>query len=167
MPTSNLQPLPAITHGELVARLRQCGLRLTPGRSAMLAALLRAPAPVTLAQLQDAITPQRVALATLFRSMLRMEEAELVTRTIDLHGTTNWELNVGRRHAFHLTQRHTGEITPLDEDLAQPLHDLLARIEESLHRRGYRHLQLNVAFRGEKTAFRGAVSHEAPKRYVA
>lgn len=133
----------------------------------MLAALLRASAPMTLAQLQDAITPQRVALATLFRSMLRMEEAELVTRTIDLHGTTNWELNVGRRHAFHLTQRHTGEITPIDEDIAQPLHDLLARIEERLHRRGYSHLQLNVAFRGEKLAFRTAAPTETAKRHVA
>ena len=133
----------------------------------MLTALFGCSAPVTLAQLQHAIRPQRVALATLFRSMLRMEEVELVTRTIDLHGTTNWELNVGRRHAFHLTHRATGEITPLDPLIAQPLHDLLARIQQRLLDRGYRHVQLNVAFRGALPDLRTLAHPGAAQRHVA
>lgn len=148
--TSNTPPTSPepLTHSELVTLLKRSGLRLTQSRSIMLAALLRSAAPVTLAQLQTAIQPQRVALATLFRSMLRLEDAELVTRTIDHHGTTNWELNVGRIRAFHLTDRQTGEITALDPDIAQPLHDLVARIEQLLVQRGYSHLQLNIAFNG-------------------
>jgi Fe2+ or Zn2+ uptake regulation protein len=141
-------PCASLTHTELVALLQRSGLRLTQSRSLMLATLLRCPTPVTLAQLQTAIQPRRVALATLFRSMLRLEEAELVTRTIDHHGTTNWELSVGRGRTFHLTDRQTGEIARLDADIAQPLHDLLARVEQTLARRGYRHLQLNIAFHG-------------------
>jgi Fe2+ or Zn2+ uptake regulation protein len=101
-----------------------------------------------LAQLQVAIQPKHVALATLFRSMLRFEEAELVTRTIDHHGTTNWELSVGRGRTFHLTDRQTDELTPLEPEIAQPLHDLLARVEQQLACRGYSHLQLNIAFHG-------------------
>ena len=141
-------PSASLTHSELVALLQRSGLRLTQSRRLMLATLLRCPTPVTLAQLQTAIQPSHVALATLFRSMLRLEEAELVKRTIDHHGTTNWELSVGRSRTFHLTDRQTGEIAPLEADIAQPLHDLLSRVEQTLAQRGYRHLQLNVAFHG-------------------
>lgn len=160
-------PPAPLTHAALIAQLRTRGLRLTPSRSAMLAALLDCSAPVTLAQLQHAVRPQRVALATLFRSMLRMEQVDLVTRTIDLHGTTNWELNVGRRHAFHLMHRATGAITPLDPLIAQPLHDLLARIADHLHDRGYRHLRLNVAFRGALRDDGQPATSVAPQRHVA
>lgn len=141
-------PRDPLTLPDLIAQLRARGLRLTPSRRAMLAALLHCSAPVTLTQLQHSLRPERVALATLFRSMLRLEAVELVTRTIDLHGTTNWELNVGRRRAFHLTHPASGTIIPLDPLVTQPLHDLLARIGKRLRERGYRHLQLSVAFRG-------------------
>lgn len=166
-PVQSSDAQPSLSHAELIAELRTRGLRLTPSRSAMLAALLDCSAPVTLAQLQHAVRPQRVALATLFRSMLRMEEVDLVTRTIDLHGTTNWELNVGRRHAFHLMHRATGAITPLDPLIAQPLHDLLARIADHLHDRGYRHLRLNVAFRGALRDDGQPATSVAPQRHVA
>lgn len=166
-PVQSSDSQPSLTHSALIAELRTRGLRLTPSRSAMLAALLGCSAPVTLAQLQHAVRPQRVALATLFRSMLRMEAVDLVTRTIDLHGTTNWELNVGRRHAFHLMDRPTGAITPLDPLIAQPLHDLLARIAERLRDRGYRHLRLNVAFRGALRDGGQPATSVAPQRHVA
>lgn len=147
-PNTSVFPSEPLTHPELVALLKRSGLRLTQSRNIMLAALLRCPAPVTLAQLQTAIHPQHVALATLFRSMLRLEEAELVTRTIDHHGTTNWELNVGRARTFHCTDRHTGEITALEPAVTQSLQDLLTRIEQSLEQRGYTHLQLAITFHG-------------------
>lgn len=133
---------------DLTARLRRCGLRLTPGRRAMLAGLMRCPAPVTLSQLQEVILPQRVAVATLFRSMLRLEEVELVTRTLDLNGTANWALNLGRPRAFQLTRRDSGQVDSIDAETARPLAYLLAQIEQRLRQRGYSRLQLSVAFRG-------------------
>ncbi len=157
--TSVFPPEP-LTHPELVALLKRSGLRFTQSRNIMLAALLRCSAPVTLAQLQSAIHPQHVALATLFRSMLRLEEAELVTRTIDHHGTTNWELNVGRARSFHVTDRRTGEIASLEPAITQPLQALLARIEQHLAQRGYTHLQLTIAFHG-------SVPKSAPSLQVA
>lgn len=147
-PNSPVFPSEPLTHPELVALLKRSGLRLTQSRSLMLAALLRCRAPVTLAQLQTAIHPQHVALATLFRSMLRLEDAELVTRTIDHHGTANWELNVGRARSFHVTDRHTGEVASLEPEITQSLQALLTRIEQSLAQRGYTHLQLAITFHG-------------------
>lgn len=133
----------------------------------MLAALLAMAGPVTLAQLQAVIRPQRVALATLFRSMLRLEDIELVTRTIDLHGTANWQLNVGRPREFRISPRDTGSSVTLDWQTAQPLRELLDRIEQRLRERGYTHLQLSVAFRG--TDHPSAHGEDAPaaRRHVA
>jgi Fe2+ or Zn2+ uptake regulation protein len=154
-------PLPSLK--DLTARLRRSGLRLTPGRQAMLGTLLRCNAPISLTQLQVAIRPQRVALATLFRSMHRMEEVELVTRTIDLHGTALWSLNLGRPRAFHLTRRDTGEIDALDQETARPLAYLLAQIEQRLRQRGYTRLQLSVAFRGSNPL----ATAQATRQHVA
>lgn len=145
-PTSGTSP--ALSHDDLIAQLRARGLRLTPSRSAMLAALHAHSTPVTLTQLQQALRPHRVALATLFRSMLKMEEVELVTRTIDFRGATNWELNIGRSHSFYLTDCDQDKIAPLDPVITQPLRELLSPIQTSLRAQGYRQLQLNVAFRG-------------------
>ncbi len=142
---SAVAPMPTLN--ELIARLRRSGLRLTPGRRTMIAGLLRCAGPVTLSQLQVAIRPQRVPLATLFRSMLRLEEIELVTRTIDLNGTANWALNVGRPRSFQIARRDTGTVDTIDAETARPLAYLLAQIEQRLRQRGYTHLQLSVAFR--------------------
>lgn len=161
-------PAPMPSLNELIARLRRSGLRLTPGRRTMLAGLLKCNGPVTLSQLQVAIRPQRVPLATLFRSMLRLEEIELVTRTIDLHGTANWALNLGRPRAFQLTRRDTGQIDALDAETARPLAYLLAQIEQRLRQRGYTRLQLSVAFRGIGAAPRAeALPTPAPQRHAA
>lgn len=157
---------PSLRLDDLTSRLRTGGLRLTPGRLAMLSTLLLQTAPVTLAQLQAAI-PHRVALATLFRSMLRLEEIELVTRTIDLHGTANWELNVGRPRAFHLARRDTGQDELLDSVTAEPLRQLLSRLEQTLRARGYTHVQLSVTFRGANHAPHLAHNPPVPRRCVA
>ena len=134
----------------LSARLRRRGLRLTPSRKAMLVTLSHCPGPVTLAQLQALMGPKPVALATVFRSMLRLEEIEMVTRTIDLHGTANWELNLGRRREFRLTVRDTDDVVPVDHDIARPLAVLIDKIEKQLRQRGYTHVQLDVAFRAAR-----------------
>jgi Fe2+ or Zn2+ uptake regulation protein len=141
-------PIPTPSLNELIARLRRSGLRLTPGRRTMLGGLLKCHGPVTLSQLQVTIRPQRVPLATLFRSMLRLEEIELVTRTIDLNGTANWQLNLGRPRAFQITRRDNGQVDTLDAETSRPLAYLLGQLEQRLRQRGYTHLQLSVAFRG-------------------
>jgi hypothetical protein len=113
----------------------------------MVATLIAATEPLTLAQLQSAIRPQRVPLATLFRSMLRMEEVGLVQRSFDLRGTTHWQLNLGQPRRFVLEQSDTHASELLDEELSAPVRELLAGIEKLLVARGYRDLNLNVAFR--------------------
>lgn len=134
---------------DLIAHLRERGLRLTPARQRMLAVLHQCQRPLTLAEIQARLLPDYLALATLFRSMLRMEDVELVTRSIDLHGTTTWELNVNRPRTFPVVERSTGATSLLDDDLAAPLNEIIAEIEQALHGRGYRGLQLHVTFHGK------------------
>jgi Fe2+ or Zn2+ uptake regulation protein len=134
----------------MIARVRQGGLRVTPARCSMLTALLHCEAPVTLTRLQALIGEPPVALATLFRSMLRLEEIEMVTRSIDLRGTTNWRLNTGRTREFHLTLRNTGETISLDQELSAELARLLEQVEHRLRHRGYTQVQLTVALQGTR-----------------
>lgn len=137
---------------DLCARLRAGGLRLTPARRTMLATLLQCSTPVTLTHLNAMIGPPRIALATLFRSMLRLEEIELVTRMIDRRGTANWELNTGSARKFAITEPATGQIAALDPATCSSLRRLLARLEVNLRDRGYTHVQLTVAFQGAPPA---------------
>ena len=127
-PPTVAEPVSPPALDALTTRLRAGGLRLTPARSLMLTALLRCSAPVTLLQLQALLQPEAVALATLFRSMLRLEAIGLVTRSIDLRGTTNWRLNAGRARDFYVTLRDTGEHRLLDPALSLELAQLLERI---------------------------------------
>jgi Fe2+ or Zn2+ uptake regulation protein len=145
-----LPPSPA----SFIARLRATGLRSTRGRRAMVAALLRSPTPLTLAQLQAAVRPQPVPLATLFRSMLRMEKFGLVRRTYDPRGTALWELLTGRPRSFPLNLRDAHETSVLDDELSAPLREVLALVEARLADRGYRDVRLNVAFRAVRPALR-------------
>ncbi len=114
----------------------------------MLTALLHCEAPLTLSRLQILIGEPAVALATLFRSMLRLEEIEMVTRSIDLRGTTNWRLNMGQPREFQLTLRNTGETIPLDQEVGAELARLLEQVERRLRSRGYTQVQLTVALQG-------------------
>ena len=152
VPPSAAPSVPREPLAELMARLRSCGLRVTPGRRSMLATLLGAAEPLTLAQLQATIRPQQVPLATLFRSMLRMEEVGLVRRSFDHRGTTHWQLNLGLPHRFVLELRDTRQSEVLDEELSAPLRDLLQRLAQQLTARGYRELNLNVTFRALRPA---------------
>ena len=94
--------------------------------------------------------------------MLRLEAIGLVTRSIDLRGTTNWRLNAGRARDFYVTLRDTGEHRLLDPALSLELAQLLERIEHRLRDRGYTQMQFSVALYGTQPVTRPRAPKNPP-----
>ena len=65
----------------LRSQLRDAGLRCTAARVAVLQRLERATAPVTHAELAGELVPEGFDQATIFRNLVDLTEADLVTRT--------------------------------------------------------------------------------------
>lgn len=159
--------LPKRISPDLLSRLRAGGLRVTGVRTSMLAAMVSHPAPITLRELQVDVGPVPVAFATLYRCMLRFEAIDLVRRTIDLDGTTRWELNAGAPREFHVTCRHTGAVTELDAKSSAELRLLIERIDRRLRSCGYTDLQLNISFYGVRDANRDQGTEIISRQQVA
>jgi len=151
----------------LLSRLRAGGLRVTGVRTAMLAAMVRHPAPITLRELQADVGPLPVAFATHYRCMLRFEAIGLVRRTIDLDGTTRWELNEGKPQEFHVMCRRTGMVTGLDAESSAELRRLLEKIDRRLRSSGYTDLRLNISFYGLRDENRERSADAISRQQVA
>ena len=79
------------------ARLREAGLKVTPGRVAILSALARYKRPVTVEELMERLGGE-VNQATVYRAMGALVEAGVV-RSIDLrHGHSHYELAGSDHH---------------------------------------------------------------------
>jgi Fur family ferric uptake transcriptional regulator len=64
---------------ELRTRIRTAGMRSTLARIAVLQALETAPTPVTHAELADTLVPQGYDKATVYRNLMDLTEARMVT----------------------------------------------------------------------------------------
>ena len=84
---------------EIRARLRDAGLRVTPGRLATYALLHEATIPLTHSEVSETLGDTGVDRATLFRNLQDLTEAGLVTRTD--RGDHVWRFEVAGRHANH------------------------------------------------------------------
>lgn len=87
---------------ELRRRLREAGLRTTLARLAVLAQLDAAAAPLTHAELAEALAPQGFDRATIYRNLIDLTEAGLLLRT-EL-GDHLWRFETRRAGGEHASQ---------------------------------------------------------------
>ncbi|HEY1068802.1 MAG TPA: Fur family transcriptional regulator [Pirellulales bacterium] len=79
--------------------LRNVGLRSTAPRVVVLQYLHGATSPVTHADVSDALTPRGFDRTTVYRNLMALTEAGLISRT-DL-GDHVWRFELNRGHAAH------------------------------------------------------------------
>lgn len=79
--------------------LRRAGLRSTAPRIVVLQHLHGATSPVTHADVSDALTPRGFDRTTVYRNLIALTEAGLITR-IDL-GDHVWRFELNRGHTAH------------------------------------------------------------------
>lgn len=93
---------PEAARDELRRRLREAGLRTTLARLAVLAHLEEATAPLSHAELADELAPQGFDRATIYRNLIDLSDAGLVSRT-EL-GDHLWRFETRRQGRDHAAQ---------------------------------------------------------------
>jgi Fur family ferric uptake transcriptional regulator len=84
---------------DLQARIRNAGLRSTAARISVLRSLMDARTPVTHAELAEKLVPQGFDKATVYRNLMDLSEAGMVSRT-EL-GDHVWRFELRREEAGH------------------------------------------------------------------
>ena len=87
---------------DLRERIREAGLRSTTARVAVLKHLERVTAPVSHAELAEAIVPQGFDRATVYRNLMDLTEAGLVAR--GEYGDHVWRFELRRQAHQHSTE---------------------------------------------------------------
>lgn len=104
------------------AILKDRRLRATPERLATIAALARADAPLSLADLAKRIRADAPHLATLYRTVRTLEIAGLIRRVDMAHRHAHYEfLAPGAAHHHHIVCRLCGKIAELEHVEARAL----------------------------------------------
>lgn len=96
------KPTADVPREELRLRLRSAGLRTTLARLAVLQHLDEATAPLSHAELADELAPQGFDRATIYRNLIDLSEAGLVSRT-EL-GDHLWRFETRRGGRDHASQ---------------------------------------------------------------
>lgn len=88
---------------ELRARLEQRGLRVTAQRLGVLRALAAVQRPMSHGELADELVSTGMDRATVYRNLMALAEAKLVSRTLISDGVFRFELvrEEGRQHEQH------------------------------------------------------------------
>jgi len=106
---------------DLKARIRAAGLRCTAARLAVLQHMLSAAGPETHADVSTALADHGFDRATIYRNLMELTEAKLVTR-VDL-GDHVWRFEMRRHHGGdghaedhpHFVCTSCGEVSCLDD----------------------------------------------------
>jgi len=117
------------TRADLAVMLRSRGLRVTPQRIVILAAILEAQDHFSAEDIYSAIADDNpgINLSTVYRTLETFEQQHLIRRT-DLGLGRIVYYYVGRPSHHHLVCHHCGRIIQIEEEVLQPLLDqLLAR----------------------------------------
>ncbi|MFP6867714.1 MAG: Fur family transcriptional regulator [Roseibacillus sp.] len=130
--------------GELIDRCRESGLRRTKALEVLLATLLKADRPMTLAKLERS---KRLATqcdkATIYRLLHRLTDAGVVRR-LGLHERAAYfALVLPGDHRDYLICTECGNIAPVDAPC--PVHDLE---DEIRNKTGYQDLYHELEFFG-------------------
>lgn len=99
---------------QVTDRLTEAGTRFTPSRRLVVAALMKAPGPLTPAELHGMLAGA-VPLSSLYRAIAVLEEVGVVTKTHDQSGVGLIELSewlAGHHH--HLVCRSCGEVVDVE-----------------------------------------------------
>lgn len=113
------KPATALSLGDLQARIRDAGLRSTAARIAVLQRLERATQPLSHAELAEELVPQGFDRATIYRNLMDLTEAGLVSRS-EL-GDHVWRFEIrrqGHNHAIehpHFVCTTCGEVSCLPD----------------------------------------------------
>lgn len=106
-------------------RIRESGLRSTAPRVAVLACIERAGVPMSHGEICDALKDEGFDRATLYRNLVDLAEAKLLTRT-DL-GDHVWRFDLRREGGGHETEHPHFTCTDCGEVACLP--DVQVRIE--------------------------------------
>lgn len=104
---------------DLQTRIRNAGLRSTAARISVLRSLIDARTPVTHAELAEKLVPQGFDKATVYRNLMDLSEAGMVSRT-EL-GDHVWRFELRREEAGHNNEHphflctQCGEVTCLSD----------------------------------------------------
>ena len=165
LPASVMAPKGTPPLQQACARLKAAGLRITQPRIAILEALIRHSLPASLEQLHAdlaAASASSCDLVTVYRCLAAFEELGLVRRCFFLNGTSLYQLSLNDAPAYHVVDKAENTVTPLDEDLAEELQQILRRIEEKLAARGFTQVSHMIEFFGHKSN-EPAASAEHPR----
>jgi Fur family ferric uptake transcriptional regulator len=113
-------------HGAITDRLRALGLRATPQRVLVLAALGDAHGHLRADEIMRWVAERypAVNLATIYRTLDTLVSAGLVTQTDLGAGAASFELTGETRH-HHLVCEHCGSVTEMDDALVASLRERL------------------------------------------
>jgi Fur family ferric uptake transcriptional regulator len=130
--------LPNFSLDELYARLRENDLKLTPPRKVILAALYRNHGPFSAEELYSQYAKKTCDLATVYRTLISLEETKMVQRCEFGDGIARYELLAlqDAHHHHHLVCKACKKIEVVD----------IANLEKS------------IAMFAKKSKFKG-VSH--------
>jgi Fur family ferric uptake transcriptional regulator len=124
------------------ASLRQAQMRVTKPRIAILEALIKRDAPVSIEQLHQELDQRSCDLVTVYRCLAAFEELGLVRRNFLHNGTALYEfMHASRPRHYHIVCKSCGRTDTVDYFSVEGL-------ERVLHERGYTQLSHIVEFFG-------------------
>jgi Fe2+ or Zn2+ uptake regulation protein len=141
IPNSAAQPPTVIS---ALSRLRDKGYRMTKPRTAALVALVKIGRPVTTEELHSELQGS-CDLVTVYRMLDTFELISLVRRTFRPNGTALYQLDMGVT-CFHVLDRATNKLTPIDGSDLTELRTLLNRIVTRLDKEGFKGIAPSVSF---------------------
>lgn len=128
----------------ILEHCRNNGLRVTVGLKAILDALLRAPLPQSLQDLESDSDLVKVCdRATIFRTLQRLESVGLLRRLNFSHSGAKFTLITGEGHKEYLICRDCGEVQALE--MSCPVHKLE---EELADQKGFTAMSHELTFYG-------------------
>jgi Fur family ferric uptake transcriptional regulator len=131
---------------ELLKAVSAAGLRITQPRIAILRALLKQDAPISIDRLHRELKKSGCDLVTVYRCLDAFEDIGLVRHCYFHNGAALYELARADRPGYYVISRDTGSVRALDDDLVGRLQDTLNEIELALQSRGYRNIHPLVEF---------------------
>jgi Fur family ferric uptake transcriptional regulator len=142
------------------ARLKTSGLRITQPRIAILAALSRHVAPVSIEQIHAEIGEAKCDLVTVYRCMSAFEKIGVVSRAFFHNGTALFKLALGQPERYHVVCKESNRVDELDPETSAELRRAIEGVQEKLRSWGYGNV-------GHIVEFFGVAPSRLPGRHAA
>jgi Fur family transcriptional regulator, ferric uptake regulator len=139
-------PAPSFSPEAVLNRLRNEGLRITPGRRNILNVLFKAQGPLSLQDIQEKAAASKENspdYATVFRMIVLLDRLRLVHKVNLQRPCTYYELNDPSKHYDHIVCTGCGRVVVID--IPCPLAETEKRVAEHY---GFRNLSHSLEFFG-------------------